>query len=116
MRKVLEYVFRTANDYGLLPDRCINNQGYIRLSASADFIDKNPIFTQDIAACVTNVLKFSNSNSHTNKDESYGIKDEIKELFFSYVLQLSHIIKWFGKYIEEHSEKEVNRKKTQRIG
>lgn len=145
LRKVLEYVFRTANDYGLLPDECINTQGYIVLLDASRFMgglninchqgknvtyqirygtagdgkggkNGDSIFPQDIANYVQNILRFSNSDSHTNKDEIFEIKDDIKELFFGFVLQLSHIIKWFGRYIEEHPDREANKRKIQRIG
>lgn len=137
LRKVLEYIFRTAHYYGLLPNECIDNQGHIVLLDASRFMgglnincyqgrnvtqqirygtagegkdgrNGDSIFTQDVAMYVKNILNFSSSDSHTNRVEIYSIKDDIKELFFSYVLQLSHIIKWFGKYIEEHPNKEEN--------
>jgi hypothetical protein len=145
LRKVLEHVFRTANDYGLLPDECINTQGHIVLLDASRFMggldincyqgknvthqirygtagdgkngeNGDSIFSQDIANYVRNILRFSSSDSHTNKDKKFRIKDDFKELFFSFVLQLSHIIKWFGGYIEKHPDREVNKLKIQRIG
>lgn len=142
LRKVLEYVFRTAHYYGLLPNECIDNQGHIVLLDASRFMgglnincyqgrnvtqqirygtagegkdgrNGDSIFTQDVAMYVKNILNFSSSDSHTNRVEIYSIKDDIKELFFSYVLQLSHIIKWFGKYIEEHPNKEENKERIQ---
>jgi hypothetical protein len=60
---------------------------------------------------VKNILNYSSSDSHTDEEEPYFIDEENKELFFGYVLQLCHVIKWFGKYVEENPIVSVNRKK-----
>ena len=64
---------------------------------------------------VKNILNFSSSDSHTNEDDPYVIEEDKKEIFFGYVLQLCHVVKWVGHYIESNPDIEVNRSKTKVI-
>ena len=70
------------------------------------------IFNQEIAMFVKNILNFSSSDSPTNEDDPYVIEEDKKEIFFGYVLQLCHVVKWVGHYIEFNPDVEVNRSKT----
>ena len=143
LRKVLEYIFRTALDYGLLSEDYVNENGNIVLLEASRFMagltpmysqnkdnlvtrfgnpGKNPngsggdtIFNDEIARIVKNVLEFSNIDSHTEEKETYTIDNDKKEIFFSYVLQLCHVIKWFGRYLEEHSNIEENLAKHRKV-
>ena len=67
------------------------------------------IFPSDIAMIVKNALNYSSADSHTEEETPYFIEEENKELFFSYVMQICHLIKWFGNYVEEHSDIEKNK-------
>ena len=58
-----------------------------------------------------NILNYSSSDSHTYEEEPYLIDEQTKELFFGYVMQLCHVIKWFGKYAENNPDIEANTKK-----
>ena len=140
LRKVIEYVFRGANKYGMLPDDCFDSNGHVILQEASKFMaglnanvyegrtlkhkirfgnsgsgkdgaGGDCIFNQEIALFVKNILNFSNSDSHTNEDDPYIIEEEKKEIFFGYVLQLCHVIKWMGKYISSNSDVEVNKSK-----
>lgn len=144
LRKVLEYIFHTANKFGLLPDECIEANGTPRstdasrymagkeckgykgskLTHKLRFGEPGPgkegsggdrIFNEQVAMFVQNILNYANMDSHTNKDESYVIEEDKKEIFFGYVLQLCHIIKWFGAYIESNSDVETNKSKIRII-
>ena len=64
---------------------------------------------------VKNILNFSSSDSHTNEDDPYVIEEEKKEIFFGYVLQLCHVIKWLGEYINSNPNIEVNKAKIKII-
>lgn len=140
LRKVLEYVFRSANKYGLLPDDLFDSEKRINLSDASKYmagLDANAydgkslkykirfgkpgtgkdgsggdcIFNQEIAMFVKNILNYSSSDSHTNEDDPYIIEENKKEIFFGYVLQLCHVVKWVGEYIESHPNIEINKSK-----
>lgn len=144
LRKVLEYIFHTANKFGLLPDECIEANGTPRstdasrymagkeckvykgnkLTHKLRFGEPGPgkegsggdsIFNEQVAMFVQNILNYANMDSHTNKDEPYVIEENKKEIFFGYVLQLCHVIKWFGDYVESNPDVEVNKSKTKII-
>lgn len=136
LRKVIEYIFRGANKYGLLPNDCFDTNGHIVLLDASRYmagLEVNvydgrtikhkvkygeigeSIFNQEIAMFVKNILNFSSSDSHTNEDDPYVIEEDKKEIFFGYVLQLCHVVKWVGHYIESNPDIEVNRSKTKVI-
>lgn len=131
LRKVMEYIFRTAFNYGLLPQECFEHNNQLNLLESNRYMsglvtkhsnlrygaDSETIFPKSIGNITLQILNFTNIDSHTNEEHPYTIDDkdlEIseneKELYFSYVLQLCHVIKYFGAFVENHSDKEVNRK------
>lgn len=132
LRKVIEYLFRSANKFGLLPDGFFDANGHIVLLDASRFMAgletniydgrtiKNKIrfgepddciFNQEIAMFVKNILNYSSSDSHTNEDDPYIIEEDKKEIFFGYVLQLCHVIKWLGEYINSNPNIEDNKAK-----
>jgi hypothetical protein len=144
LRKVLEYLFRGANKHGLLPDECFDSKGnLILLDASRfmggldtnvyearnikykirygiqgtgkDGIGGDSVFSEDVAMFVKNILNFSNTDSHTDKEEPYVIDEDKKEIFFGYLLQLCHVIKYLGEFIDSHSNIEENKSKIRII-
>lgn len=132
LRHVVEYIFRTANEFGLLPDDCFDDDDHVVLLDSSRFMAGKtircfdskkktsvnyfkrlrpgtpPIFSEVDAEAVRDILNFSNSGSHTSKNDPFVIDEDKKEIFFGYVLLLCHVIKSFGKYLELHSDKEAN--------
>lgn len=132
LRHVVEYIFRTANEYGLLPDDCFDDDDHVVLLDSSRFMagmtircfdrkkkttvnyfkrmkpGTTPVFSEVDAEVVRDILNFSNSGSHTSKNDPYIIEEDKKEIFFGYVLLLCHVIKSFGKYLELHSDKDTN--------
>lgn len=130
LRKVLERLFRAANRKGLLSKGCFDDQNRLILLNASRYLggetikcykgrdvthksrwgeDGETVFPKDIAMMVKNILNFSGADSHTEEDEEpYLIEEGNKELFFGYVMQLCHVIKWFGEYIEEHPDKDIN--------
>ena len=136
LRKVIEYIFRGANKYGLLPDDCFDTNGHIVLLDASRYLAGleinvydgrtikhkvrygeigESIFNQEIAMFVKNILSFSNSDSHTNEDDPYVIEEDKKEIFFGYVLLLCHVVKWVGEYIESHPNTDENKSKVKVI-
>lgn len=73
--------------------------------------DGESIFTQDIATIVNNIRIFTNEDSHTSEDEPWYIEEERKDIFFGFVLQMCHVIRWFGQYVEAHNDPTENIKK-----
>jgi hypothetical protein len=67
-----------------------------------------PVFSEVDAEAVRDILNFSNSGSHTSKNDPFVIGEDKKEIFFGYVLLLCHVIKTFGRYLESHMDKEAN--------
>lgn len=139
LRHVVEYIFRTANDFGLLPDDCFSNDDQLILLDSSRFLagmtircfDKknrttvnyfkriapgtNPVFSEIESEAVKDILNFTNSDSHTSKNDPYIIDEDKKEIFFGYVLLLCHVVKTFGRYLESHKDKNTNLAKIERI-
>lgn len=138
MRKGLEYVFRYANQYGIIPDEFFTN-GIVNLNQCFMFLigrdaekvgfrfgnsgDKiAPRHIQDMMSLIINV---GNSNSHSaelSQDEVLEYNNHIirsgissKYLVFSLALQLCEISLWMNRYISEHPDKEENKKKCKKI-
>lgn len=131
LRKVMEYIFRAAFNYGLLPQECFEFDNQLNLIESNRYMsglvtkysglrygsDNDFIFPKYIGNITLQILNFTNVDSHTNEEHPYTIDDEDleiteseKELYFSYVLQLCHVIKFFGAFVDSHSDKEINRR------
>ncbi len=138
LRKVMEYVFRAAYKVGLLPQECIERDDQINLLESnrymsgmntkhsllrygkagneADGRGGDTIFPAYLGHITKAIIEFGSVDSHTNEAFPYTIDDadltlteSEKELFFSYVLQLCHVIKFFGKFVEQHSDIAANK-------
>lgn len=147
LRKVLEYLFRSAHAMGLLPDVFfegdreaiqlaslfmagvtveydeVNNEGGIikrkirwrNQSTNPKTKKRESVFDSEIAACVKNICLFTNADSHTSENEPWYIDEERKDILFSYVLQMCHVIRWYGKYIENHRDIEENKKNINQL-
>lgn len=136
LRKVVEYLFRSAHNLNLLPDECFSGDDLqLKLQLASLFMagsdvsydntdkskgirwgvkrsekDKDSIFDSEIADIVKKTLYFANSDSHTSEEEPWFIEEERKDIFFGFVLQMCHVIKWYGKFAEEHSDPIENAK------
>ena len=67
------------------------------------------VFPSEIGEIGRAILNFSNSDSHTEEEDMpYLIEENKKEVFFGYVLLLCHVIKFFGQYVEAHSDIDAN--------
>ena len=130
LRKVLEYFFRAAHKQGLLPDELFDNNGPMMklaslfmagANASYSRLDKSKqvrwgeigerIFDQQLSMIVKNTLDFTNADSHTLENAPWYIDEQAKDIFFSYVLQMCHVIKWLGQYVAAHPNVAENRQK-----
>ena len=133
LRKVMEYIFRAAYKVNLLPKECFERDDQINLLESNRFMSGlntrysnlrygtagdgkdgkggDTIFPEYMGHITKAIISFGSADSHTNEDFPYTINDKDlslteneKELFFSYVLQLCHIIKFFGNFSDEHPD------------
>lgn len=144
LRKILEHLFRAAHKIGLLPDDCFDNRGQLNLLDANRYMsglemnhvklrygqiydkekkqDVDTIFPKYMGYITKAILNFSSANSHTSEENEYTINDKDliideseKELFFGYVLQLCHVIKFFGHFVETHNNKEENLKMIKKV-
>ena len=144
LRKVEEYVFRAARKKGLLAEECFDPRDHIILQDASRYMGGltincyegkkikyrtrygkagngkegaggDTIFPEDIALIAKNTLNYTSSDSHTEEDEPFFIDEDNKELFFSYVMQICHLIKWFGKYVELHPDVNANKQMQQKL-
>lgn len=136
LRKVMEYLYRAASRKGLLPAECFNERGQVNLLDANRFMsgkdtnhsklrygqEGDSIFPKYMGDMTKYILNFTNSDSHTTEGNLYTIYDDDltineneKELFFSYVLQLCHVIKHFGHFVEQHSDKQENLKMIRKV-
>lgn len=74
------------------------------------------IFPEYLGHITKAIIEFGSVDSHTNEafphtidDKDLSLSENEKELFFSYVLQLCHVIKFFGKFVEQHSDVSANK-------
>lgn len=136
LRKALEYLFRAANKKRLLPDKCIERGDRINLLDSNRFMSGqntkhsnlrygNPptennqgdsIFPDYIGNMSQAIIKYASEESHTKENAPYTLDSENKEIFFGCVLQLCHIIKYFGEFVEEHSNVKENKRMIRKVG
>lgn len=144
LRKVLEHLFRAAHKIGLLPNECFNNRGQLNLLDANRYMSGkdmvypplrygkeynkekkivgDTIFPEYMGHFTQAILNFASADSHTTENNEYtltnkdlAIDESTKELFFSYVLQLCHVIKFFGHFVETHNNKEENLKMIKKV-
>lgn len=137
LRKVLEHLYRAAHNIGLLPNECFDNRGQLNILDANRYMsglstghdsklrygkEGDTIFTKQIGYITKNILNFASSDSHTSETNEYTLDDKdlvidekTKELFFGYVLQLCHVIKFFGHFVETHINKEENLKMIKKV-
>ncbi|MBQ5934643.1 MAG: hypothetical protein IJL68_01395 [Bacteroidales bacterium] len=131
LRKVLEYMFRSANRQGLLPDEFFDKKGHPVLWDSMQYMsglepsnikfrygaEGETIFPKRQNHLLLNILNFVNEDSHTGEDDDapYVIDVESKDLFFGFLFQLLHVIKFYGQFTETHPDVEANKAKKQKI-
>lgn len=129
LRQLLEYIFRACNNFGILPDLCLQG-GNVNLNQCSIYLAGKPaekigvrfghegmrLIPQDIENIIRFVLDFGNLHSHTVEltDEDKTKIDNLfrtshsKYLIFGLTHNLCEVIIWFSRYIIDHPNKEVN--------
>lgn len=137
LRQVLEYLFRSAKDKGLLPEELFKNGKEeipilwhcMQYMCGKDVWFENAIlrygeisdtiFSERDGFIFRNILNFGNRDSHTESEKEQvgcAIIDKLsKELFYGLVFQLIHIIICYGRFVKEHPNKENNESKQIKI-
>lgn len=130
LRQLVEYIFRSCNSFGIIPDVCIQggnvnlNQCSIYLAGkNADKVgvrygdEKMRLIPQHIENIIRSVLELGNVNSHSvvlTEDEKaqferfWSTTAKSKYLIFGLTHNLCEAIIWFSRYITDHPDKAMN--------
>ena len=132
LRKVVEYIFRTANKVGILPNEFINDKDHVNLTYSSLFLagevvdfsmpkirikygkEDEAIFSSEVCIMVRSILDFTTPVSHTSSDEEKRPKLP-KRIYFSCILQLCEVIKWLINFVSDEKNIEEVKEKIKRI-
>ena len=129
LRQLIEYLFRTCNEVGLVPDQCVID-GKVNLNQSSLYLsgkdaekigirygEKGERIIPDYIECIIrSVLEFGNIHSHTvelTEEDTQKIDKILKSaksrfIIYGLTLQLCEAVVWFAEYIAKHNDKEVN--------
>lgn len=128
IRIVLEEMFRKANEFGLLHDKCIiGDSKKVNLTESSLFLAGGSTkylnvkcskshFPKTIADNVRNILHVTGAASHTtdpdieNNINIQKYREELKTpyLLFSLIFSLMDVLIWFDKYTKENHNYQDN--------
>ena len=123
LRQILEYNFRKANEYGIIPDECIPNgivnlnQSYMYLSGrDAEVVGvrcslPQAVFPKHIQKIVSLILSLGNNYSHTPIPEITNPRN----LLYSLALQTCEVTLWLDKYINNNRDVYKNKKMCMKI-
>ena len=143
LRQILEWNYREANKFGIIPDECIVND-IVNLNQCTCYLsgkdarnvgirygekraenDFDRIVPQYIEDMIFMILNLGNINSHTtilNEKEQHNFDLFLKRkvnnsryLIFSLTLQMCEITLWMKNYIDNHHNIEENRNKCKTL-
>ena len=120
LRKVLEAIFYSSRELGLLPNDFFDKRHVKNLQDASRYMaglrpnhiavrygeEGEYIFPPIIASTVRNILDVTNTGSHIEANQT--------NLLFGYALQLCDVIVWYRSYVENHSDRETNLAKCKR--
>lgn len=132
LRKLMELIFRASNKFGLLHDKCIQNDDVnltwsslfmsgkeVELKPSHDMIVcKKAHFPSILSQNVKNLISISNIVSHTEGEEKEKGKLNFTEykryiksnyLIYALTFQVMDVLIWFKNYIDNNSDIEKNK-------
>ena len=140
LRQILEWIFRYANRFGIIPDVLVNNivnlnqcccylsgkrtlaiKPQLRYGEERENNDCDRIVPQYIENILFLILNLGNINSHTTtidekeqeKIESFFVSNvsSSRYLIFSLALQVCEVTLWLNNYIDNHQNIEENKSK-----
>lgn len=143
LRQILEWNFRYAIKYGLIPEDCIESKG-VNLNQCCCYLsgkncdiihkrygdyrnrnDYDRIVPQYIENMLFLILNLGNINSHTaeleerdNQELDSFFKSDVNNsryLIFSLALQVCEISLWLLRYIEKHRDVDANKRMCKQI-
>lgn len=133
LRKAIEYLFRSCNKVGLVPDLCVSN-GKVNLNQSSLYLAGKPaenlniicsqrIIPEYIENIIRSILDLGNTASHTvdlNEQEEQKVDNIFQSLKSNYLiygltLQLCEVVVWFANYISENGDRETNLKLCKKV-
>lgn len=141
LRQILEYNFRAANNFCIIPNECFDKKGYPNLSQCCHYLSGNDatyagvryglkdnnerIIPTHIELMMRMILDVGNINSHSVKlsdSEEMELKRYFNNnvyssryLIYSLALNACEISLWMKKYINTHPNVESNKKKCVRL-
>lgn len=135
LRRAAEFIFRAANEHGLLPDQCLHD-GKINLKESwrymsgqdtkysgVKFANGKGILPRLASENLGNMMEVANNSAHT---DSADVEEEdlVGSLFevagawrqlCAFTLELCDLIVWLGNYMAIHNDREQNLRNIQSI-
>lgn len=142
LRQILEWNFREANKFAIIPDECIEN-GNVNLNQCSCYLSgkdavkigvrygekRDGDFDRIVPLYIENmmfmILNIGNINSHStvlNKKDQQALGElfnstvnNSRYLIFSLALQMCEITMWLNKYIDNHKNIDENRKMCRRL-
>lgn len=140
IRKVIEYMFRGANKWGLLPNDFFDDLGNVNIwdsmqylfgqnpnnipirfgniGTKKDYSDYDSVLPVSCLNLFKGILNFLNVDSHTKPvedNEPYTINVPAKDLFFGYAMQILYLISYLGNYIDSHQDVKANLAKATKL-
>lgn len=135
LRQILEYLFRAANKYCIVPDECFDDKGDPNLSQCCHYLSgndatyarvrygskekKDRVVPLHIELMMRMILDVGNINSHSTKLSEIELK-ELEQylnknvfnscyLIYSLALNVCEITLWLKNYIDSHQDIEKNK-------
>ncbi len=127
IRIILEAMFRAANKFGFLHDKCIDGKGKVNLTESSLFLSgektkylgvscKKRHFNKLISESVKSILFITGAASHTvdaNTNNNINLVEyrnsiNTPYLLYSLTFQLMDVLIWFKNYVDENTDKSKN--------
>lgn len=132
LRIVLEFMFRAANRYGLLHDKCIS-AGVVNINQSSLFMSGKECkvldircakahFTGEVSYIVRDIITLTNSGSHSADEGGEHLNVAAHRstvgtpyLLFSLAYRLMDVLIWLKNYVDENPDLAANKRLWQNL-
>lgn len=139
LRQILEYNFRAANKYCIIPNDCFDEKGDPILGECSRYLngketkytkikvrygqENDRVVPSHIELLIRTVLEIGHTNSHSTKLSDTELQEleqylnknvfNSRYLIYSLALNVCEITLWFKNYIDSHQDIEKNKKMCQ---